>query len=702
MTYKFSILFAIASLYTLSLFAQTIEFVENKGQWDSRVKFMGRVDAGAFFIEEGGYTVVQHNPADWAEMAEVLHGHGTDSKKASTKNVTLRSHAFQVKFLGGNPSPQIVADKPLYTYNNYFIGNDPSQWATNCKIYQGITVKNIYPNIDVRYYSGGSSVKYDLIVHPGGDPSAIQLKYEGADGLEVKSKELYIKTSVGDLRETDPYTYQHNEKGRVDVHTRYVVKKGNIVTFDVKNYNPKTTLVIDPNLVFCSFSGSKADNWGFTATYGTDGSMYGGGITFAQGFPTNVGAFQQSMNGGQWDMSIIKLTPDGSSRVYATYIGGSGEEQPHSLVVDQQDNLVIAGRTNSPTGSGSGVVAFPVQGGVGQVGSGGKFDIVVVKLNAAGSALIGSVRIGGSEDDGVNISATRTRNSLHQNYGDDGRSEVIVDNAGNIYVASCTQSTGTNTTTSFPVRNAFQTSGGGKQDGVLLKFNQDLSAYLFGSFIGGGGNDAAYVLSLNPTNGNIYVAGGTESANLLDGTRAGTIGPSTFGGIDGFVSVVSSTGAAVSKTAYIGTTGDDQVFGIQFDNNGFPYVMGQTTGEWQARNAAWSQLHGKQFIAKLQPDLSNFVYSTMFGKGNAAPDISPVAFLVDRCENVYISGWGGRLPSTNYLNAGVDGLPVTADAMKPTPDINQETGLGNDFYFFVLKRDATAQLYGSYFGQNGG
>jgi gliding motility-associated-like protein len=699
LTTKYSILFAIACLYSFSICAQTVEFIENKGQWDSRVKYMGRVDAGAFFIEEDGYTVVQHNTADWGQFSEMLHGHSAmDENKR--KAFRVRSHAFQVKFEGGNPNPEIVADKPLFTYNNYFIGNDPSKWATNCRIFQGVTIKNVYPNIDVRYYAGDGNVKYDLIVHPGGNPSNIVLNYEGADGLEVKGKNLLIKTTAGELKELDPYTYQYNKTGKVQVNTRYVVKK-NKVSFAVKNHDPNTTMVIDPSLVFCSFSGSRAQNWGYTATYGPDGSMYGGGIVYGQGFPTSTGSFQSGPGGGEWDISIIKLTPDGSNRVYATYIGGSEEEQPHSLVVDAQGNLILAGRTNSPVNQNG---SYPLQGSLGLIGEGGGNDIVVTKLNATGTALIGSVRLGGTGDDGVNITTTRMRrNSLSQNYGDDGRSEVIVDGTGNVYVASSTQSISGNQNTQFPVRNAVQaTPGGGTQDGVLLKFSADFSTYFFGSYIGGSSNDAAYVLALHPANGNIYVAGGTESPNLMEGTRGGTLHPIAPGSIDGFVSIFRSDGSSVVGTTYIGTTGDDQVFGIQFDGNGFPYVMGQTTGEWPVVNAAWSQARGKQFIAKLRPDLSGYVYSTMFGKGQSSPDISPVAFLVDRCENVYLSGWGGKVPNADHFNAGVDGLTVTADALKTNADINTMTGMGSDFYFFVLKKDATAQLYGSFFGQNGG
>jgi hypothetical protein len=95
--------------------------------------------------------------------------------------------------------------------------------------------------------------------------------------------------------------------------------------------------------------------------------------------------------------------------------------------------------------------------------------------------------------------------------------------------------------------------------------------------------------------------------------------------------------------------------------------MGQTQGSMPAINAAWSQANGRQFIAKLRPDLSGYVYRTTFGKGDVNPDISPVAFLVDRCENVYVSGWGGRVAGNGYPNAGVTGLPVTPDAIKRFP-----------------------------------
>ncbi len=177
--------------------------------------------------------------------------------------------------------------------------------------------------------------------------------------------------------------------------------------------------------------------------------MFAGGIVFSPGFPTSPGAYQTGFTGGGGkgvDIGIMKFSPDGRNRVYATYLGGNNDDLPHSLVADGAGNLVMLGRTYSSD--------YPTKSP--RVGPGGGCDIIVTKLNAAGSDLIGSMIIGGSGDDGVNItdqfkSGNDEAISLLQNYGDDSRSEVILDAANNIYVAAQTQSG------NFPVvGNVFQ------------------------------------------------------------------------------------------------------------------------------------------------------------------------------------------------------------------------------------------------------
>lgn len=677
-----------------------IQFVENKGQWDQQVKYKGDVDAGSVFIRSSGFTILKHDKQDYNNLMSMMHGDMKGESKGVDKKTVLRSHSWNVDFVGASPQMKVVADKPISTYNNYLIGDDPSKWGRDCKIYQAITLKDVYPNVDVRYYTNNGTLKYDILAHPGADISKIMLRYDGLSKIEVKNRELVLTSSIGEMRESYPYTYQSTGKEKMDVSCRYIVK-GNTVSFDVKNYDRNAILVIDPTLIFCSLSGSSANNWGFTATYGPDGSFFGGGIVFGGGsFPVSPGAFQTTFQGGNndpnapIDIGIIKLSANGSNRLYATYLGGNGNEQPHSIICDPQGNLVIAGRSSSSN--------YPKGQTIGPCGG---YDIVVTKLNSTGSDLIGSKRIGGSGTDGVNIRTLRSGTvSLQRNYGDDGRSEVILDAAGSIYVASSSQSGDPSPASKFPTTpGSFQPNfGGGTQDGVVLKFSSDLSVLQFASFLGGSKNDAAYVLKIGPT-GAIYVAGGTESPDF-PGSHAGALGPNIHGAvtadantdIDGYVAEITNNGSAITRSTYVGTPQKDQVYGIDFDRSGFPYVAGQTEGAWPVINATYSNAGGKQFIAKIQPNLSAYVYSTVFGTGSARPNISLTAFLVDRCENVYVSGWGGSEPENPYMSAGPQGLPVTPDALKPTTTDNW------DFYFFVLKKDAASQLYGSFFGQAGG
>lgn len=696
-------------LTTINSSAQSyssLELVENKGQWNEQVKFKGALGNGAFFLQPQGYKLLLHNKEDLERLAEITHGHphkkdepslavkqATHPKLPQEEKLILHSHAYEMKFLGSTANAQIIPEKPFNSYNNYFIGNNPSQWASDCKIYQAVTYKNVYPGIDVRYYSENGRLKYDIIVNPGASPEKIMMHFDGADGIEVKNDNLVIKTSVEEVKELKPYSYQAGTVGRKEIGNKYELS-GNVVKFRLGAYDKTKTLVIDPTLVFSTFSGSKVDNWGYTATYDAGGNFYGGGIVFGNQFPVSNGAFQTTFqNGvqegttGAHDVAIIKFSPDGANRIYATYLGGGNNEQPHSLVVDGDGNLIVAGRTASTTGT----VLFPTN--LPTFGPGGGTDIFITKLNASGTGIVASRRFGGTGIDGINIRAKSVNPtgavSIRRNYGDDARSEVIVDESGNIYLASCTQSNDDYPTTP----NAFQKSfGGGLQDGVFIKTSPDINTVITSSYIGGGGDDAAFVLALNPSNGNIYIAGGTTSNNLNGITPPAINTGYQGGGADGFVSILNNNGDALIKTTYIGTSGIDIVYGIQFDKFGFPYIMGTTTGTWAAINAAFSMPGGKQFIAKLQPDLSAYVYSTMFGKGGGSPDISPVAFLVDRCENVYVSGWGGIINSTgNYPSAGTNNLPVTPNALQSQSD-------GSDFYYFVLARNASSQLYGSFFG----
>lgn len=684
--------FILSVLLFQNVKSQTLEFIENKGQWHPNVLFKSDLGGSAFFLQKNGYKVRLNNKDDLKQIAEEISGHShggtakvTGKNPAASKSKLLRSFAYEVSFEGSNPNPQIVPEKPIQTTNNYFIGKDPSKWVSNAKIFTAVVYKNIYPGIDVRYYTDNGFLKYDLVVHPGADPKKIAIKFKGVTGLGIKKQDLIVKTSLGEVEEKRPYSFQIKESVKKEIIAKYILK-GDIVNIEVDNYSKDKTLIIDPTLVFASFTGSLADNWGYTATYDGTGNFYAGGIVFGTGYPTSTGAFDQTFSEGIFDIGIIKLNADGSERLYATYIGGKGEEQPHSLIVDKDGNLVIAGRTNSSDFPTTGIDYGPCK----------NWDIFLSKLSADGTLLLASRKFGGSGDDGVNIETKENIKlpitSINRNYGDDARSEVIVDNDNNIYLASCSKSG------DFPVTaGAFQTAFGGKQDGVVIKATSDLNTLGFISYFGGSGDDACFVLALNPADNSIYVGGATTSNNLKGtGGNNGPILYSTFQGntefpCDGFVTRISGDGKSVIKSVYVGSTGNVMLYGIQFDKLGFPYITGTTNIEFPVINANFnSQPKGKQYITKLTPDLSGVIYSTNFGKGQANPDISITAFLVDRCENVYVAGWGGGI-NIKYPNANTSGLTTTSDAIRPTTD-------NSDFYFFVLEKNANSQLYGTFYG----
>lgn len=699
-------IFILIAFFTATLSqkvsAQYLQFVENKGQWDNSVKFKSDFKGGDLVLKPGGYKVVLHNRDDLKAMAEYFGNHpdNTNGKQkiaAQVRNFVIHSHAYEINFLNADSNAVAIPDKPLSLVNNYFIGNDKSKWQTGCKVFNGVTYKNVYKNIDIRYYSDNGNLKYDIIIHPGADVAKLALQILGLDGLSVnKYGNLSMKTSVGEIYQTIPSSYQILKNLKTKIKAAFELN-GNTVKFKIDKYDKTSTLIIDPTEIFSTFVGSVSDVWGYTATYDNAGNFYAGGIAFDNGYdPRHVGGYDETYNGGDgtegtrpYDVVVMKFNPIGNLALYATYLGGGGDEQPHSLVVDSRGNLIISGRTSSSN--------FPVT--MDTYGPGGGHDIFLTKLSEDGRTLLASRKFGGSSSDGVNVAPKYAQSpqgisATRRNYGDDARSEVISDYQDNIYLASCSQSSDFQTSP-----NAFKTKLSGTQDGVFIKASTDLATIDMCTLLGGSKDDAAFVLSISNASGNVYVAGGTNSTDFATNASnapQGILHSSYQGGdVDGFISEISADMKTLIKTCYIGTGGNDMVYGVQTDKYGFPYIMGTTTNAFPIYkspfNANNNQANGKQFITKLNPDLTQVTYSANFGKGAATPDISPTAFLVDVCGNVYVSGWGGKGNNEYYPGSNVTGMKITPNAI-----LNQTDG--SDFYFFVLEKDATGQLFGSYFG----
>lgn len=673
---------AFASGSVLSDMKQPSEmrFVENKGQWESSVRFRSKIPNGNIFLEKTGFCFALYDPNDLSHLHHPSHADAA----------VIKGHAFREKFLGANPGVILKGDNPYSDFSNYFLGNNPAHWASEAKIFAQVRYQNLYQGVDLLLQSKGEELlKYDLIVSPGADVSQIILGYEGTDGLQIKNGELWIKTSVGSIMEQKPYAYQilDGEKSEIPCHFRL---NGNEVSFYFPvGYDREHELIIDPNVVFSTYTGSTADNFGFTATYDLQGNLYLGGIAFNLGYPTTVGAFQTNFF-GVVDVSISKFNATGTSLIYSTYLGGSNTETPSSLIVNNQNELIVLGTTGSSnfpttitgfdrTFNGGAYVSFQMNGATYSNGT----DIFVTRFNATGTALMGSTYMGGSANDGINYNSVA---QLQSNYGDQFRGEVIVDSLDNIYVASSTLSV------NFPVTaGVFQPASRGLQEGVVFKLNPNLSSLMWSSYLGGTGVDAAYSLKLDNSN-NLFVCGGTTSNNL--NATAGALNPSFLGTVDGYIAKIANSGTNLSRITYVGTSAYDQCYFVEIDRFGLIYVYGQTKGTYPVSSGVYSNANAKQFIHKLSNDLNSTGFSTTFGSGNLL-NISPTAFLVDTCGHIYASGWGGNTNIIWNSTAGrTTGMPVTSDAFKTTTD-------GSDFYFIVFGPDASTLQYATFFGGTG-
>lgn len=656
-----------------------IQFIENKGQWDSQIQYQIEMRNARLFMENDRLTYALMNGEDLDLLHEAHHNSAID-----INDFALRCHAFQVRFEGCNavsPISSCLHD----TYRNYYIGKNPEHWASKVGLYAQIDYPNLYNGIDMRFYGDGGSIKYDFIVQPNADIAQIQLRYDGTDDLYVQNGSLYAVTTVNTIIENRPYAYQYINGQLREVSCNFVVQN-NVLSFNLpEGYDPTAELIIDPTLIFSTYSGSTADNWGFTATYDQEGHLFSGGAAFGIGYPTTLGAYQVNFAGGAGglftDISLSKFNPAGSQMLYSTYIGGSlANEMPHSLVVNENDELILYGTTGSadyPTTTNAfnsnfsgginatiNAIAFP-QGS----------DIVISKLNADGSVMLASTYIGGVGNDGLN-----TASALKYNYADEARGEIFFDNQNNIYVASSTNSP------DFPATfESFQPFSNGQQEGCVLKFSPDLSQLIWGTYLGGSGNDAVY--SVKPgADGSIYVSGGTTSSDFP--TTSGTIQPTYSGGTaDAFVAQLSENGDVLLASTFVGTSSYDQAYMVDLDANGNVYIVGQSTGNHPVIGDVYSNANGKVFLRQLSADLSTTQWATVIGSGGSTPNISPTAFLVDQCGQIFISGWGGALNG----NLTTTGLTVTPGAFQSTTD-------GNDFYFMTLGENATSLIYATYFG----
>jgi hypothetical protein len=660
--------------------AHALEFIENRGQWDAHARYAAQMAPGArLFIETTGLTYA---------LTAGLPDHGPQPKVT-----TLKAHALRVEFVQPGPAVRLTApDAPAPGQRHYLRGADPAQWAAGVRAWPQLRYQELWPGIDLVLKENVSGqLEYDLLLAAGADPARARFRYQGASSLalDAATGRLQATTTAGPLTEyrpqawqTDPATGQHRP-----VACAFVLS-GTTVGFKVGKYDHRLPLVIDPVVQFASYTGSAVENWGFAATHDAAGNLYTAGVVFAAGYPVTTGAYQTTFS-GNIDVAVMKFntsTTGPGARAWATYLGGSQLEFPHSLLVNGRGELLLLGSTSSadyPTTAGALSRTFKGGPSVSPFGGNSPFvmttgsDLVLTRLSASGGGLRASTYLGGTNTDGL-LDATAPTPRLRHNYGDAFRGDLALDPQGNVLVASVTSSA------DFPGL-AGAAYKGGPSDGLVASLDSSLSQVRWATLLGGTGADAVYSLE-RETTGGLLVAGGTTSPNLAGATGGYRAAPG--GDVDGFVARLSA-GGALTQSTYLGTGSYDQAFFVRSSPGGL-LVLGQTLSTaWPgADTARYHTARGQHFIQQLAPDLLSAGYATVFGSGRPTTDISPTAFGVDCYGRIALAGWGGGLDPNG---GNTTGLATTPNALQTTTD-------GQDFYLMQLSDGARVLDYATYFG----
>ena len=632
-----------------------LAFIPNQGQWTAPHQFQASLGNATVFFMEGEVRLTLYEAAD---LHNLLH---VEAEKSAG---SLHLHALKIDFPGSKMAkPQAAGQKSIAPFS-YFLGDKSAvTYPTNELLYP-----QLYAGIDMLWKAWQGQLKYDFIVTPGANPAEIRIRYQGGEAIRLLDGRLQVSTSVGQWYEEAPYAYQLQAGKKVEVPCRFRLQNG-IVDFEFpQGYDRTQALVIDPTLVFSTYSGAGSDNFGYTAAPDIDGNMYTAGIIYGPLFPTTVGAYQDTFTGLLTDIGILKFDPTGSTLLYATFFGGNTLEYPHSIIVNENSELFMMGST---TGGN-----FPTTPNAYDQTHNGSSDIFVCKFNSDGTQLLSSTFFGGSGIDGLNIAV-----ALRKNSADAFRGDILLANNGDVVIASTTTSAG------LATPGSFQTLFGGAQDGLLVRFNAALSQVRWCSYIGGNQQDALYGLK-EGISGEVLAVGGSNSTNLtLPGFGFQT---SNAGGADGIiVRLEALTGVGITGT-FLGSPGYDQLFFVDIDELGTVYVTGHTDSNLITLNTNYNDPRSGQYIANFSNQLGTLNWLGRFGSRSGQPVLHLAAFVVDLCQNIYVSGYTGNMLGS-ATPAGPTNLQTTNNAMQATTD-------GFDFYLAAFSPGMLTLQYGTYFG----
>ena len=691
------------------LLSAPLSFEPNLGQTSSAVEFLSRGSGYALFLSHGNVLLQlgREQPSPAAE-APVTQGTAADTIRMSLVGANSKASAVGVARQAGVVS--------------YFFGNDPKKWLTGISTYSKVDYSRVYPGIDLVFYGNQRELEYDFVAAPGADPGRIAWRIDGARAGVDAEGDLTLSAGNGRATFRKPVMYQMSGGKKATVEGAFVVA-GDQVGFRLGSYDHSKPLVIDPVLSYVTYlAGSSTDQIGQITGPLSDGSSQGiaidaagsayvTGSTASGDFPTkNAYQVGQSKGSAPW-VFVTKFSPDGSSLVYSTYLGGSGWDFGYAIAVDSSGSAYVTGNTNSND--------FPVTNGAYQIlcsplpsnppgtvtratCSSTQNSAFVTKLNPAGTGLVYSTFLGG--------------------YGGSVGTGIAVDSAGRAYIAG-NENAPCNLSYSFPA--CFPTTAGAliatsaaqntAQWAFAAVFDPTganlLYSTLFGDLNGlktsttiSSGGTMATGMTLD-SNGYFYLIGDTKAGKLPTTTGAvqPTSAPLDYSGSNvtafrGFIakfnSVTSASGATLAACTYLGgRTGNtsDYLSGITVDSSGNIYVVGYTnSSDFPVTSGAYSTACGAGgtcdagHLTKLNPSLTSIVWSTYLG-GSQQSGSDDMYFTgpvqLDGKGNVYVTGiTNTHFPLLNPVeSAGSGGAPgqVVVELDPTGSNLLFSTGIGS-------------------------
>jgi hypothetical protein len=644
-----------------------LSFEENAGQAPAGVSFVARAPGFALAL-------------------------GRDGSRLHLGAATLTT-----RFVGGAPTAVHGTDA-LPGRTNYLTGDRPADWHTGVRTFGGVRYASVWPGIDVAFHGNRRQLEYDYVLAPGADPGRIAQRIAGARGLRIdRAGDLVIAAPGGTLRQLAPVAYQERGGVREPVASRFVLH-GDTVGVAVGAYDRSRPLTIDPTLAYATYLGGDGVDAAYDVKVDADGNTFVAGYTSSASFATD-GAFQGT-GGGAGDAFVAKLSGDGKSIEWLTYLGGSGEDVGSGVALEPDGDVVVAGTTKSTN--------FPTEDPTRPTYSGGT-DLFVSRLNKDGDALKWSTYLGGEaedslggvvvkEDESVVVGGTTKSHDLpvaggglSASYGggisdgfvlelgptgaltrggylgglDTDRLTGLAVDGERIYA------TGGTFSTNFPITGGAQQSvlaegplGGPSRDAFVTRIDENLGRIAFSTFLGGNNDDIGEAIAVDDE-GDAYIGGGTSSTDLpgaADGFQPHIANSSQY---DAFVAKVPTLGSATGWSSYLGGFLYDAVEGIAVDDGGTTYLTGLTYSNdlattddalQKTKPGAGNTVDG--FIAQVNPDGDQLEYLTYFG-GTEYDFGSKVALGPDG--NVVVVG-----------GTTSEGLPTTSGSLQPAKDASND------------------------------